>query len=80
MEIILEKALPHQQKAVDAVSGVFTGMTFLPPPQFYANPKVILGSSAQMENLRRVQDENKIDYAFRGMQTGSRYLPLDIKM
>lgn len=80
MEIILQKALPHQQKAVDAVSGVFAGMTFLPPQQFYANPKVILGSSAQTENLRRVQDENKIDYAFRGMQTGSRYLPLDIKM
>ena len=80
MEIILQKALPHQQKAVDAVSGVFAGVTFLPPPQFYANPKVILGSSAQTENLRRVQDENKIDYAFRGMQTGSRYLPLDIKM
>ena len=40
MEIILQKALPHQQKAVDAVSGVFAGVTFLPPHQFYANPKV----------------------------------------
>ena len=40
MEIILQKALPHQQKAVDAVSGVFAGVAFMPPQQFYANPKV----------------------------------------
>ena len=53
MEIILQKALPHQQKAVDAVSGVFAGMTFLPPHQFYANPKVILGSPALPENIRK---------------------------
>ena len=44
MEIILEKALPHQQRAVDAVSGVFAGVAFMPPQQFYANPKVMFGS------------------------------------
>ena len=38
MEIILQKALPHQQKAVDAVRGAFAGVTFLPPQQLYANP------------------------------------------
>ena len=54
MEIILQKALPHQQRAVDAVSGVFAEVTFLPPQQFYANPKVMFGSPALPENLRRV--------------------------
>ena len=35
MEIILQKGLPHQQKAIDAVCSVLEGVEITPATQFY---------------------------------------------
>lgn len=43
MELILQQELEHQQKAIDAVVGVFKRVYFSAPTQFYANPTFSLG-------------------------------------
>ena len=35
MELILQQCLPHQQKAIDAIVGVFKGVHISAPTQFY---------------------------------------------
>ena len=40
MELILQKELPHQQKAIDALCGAMDGVALTPPRQFYENPQL----------------------------------------
>ena len=45
MELILQRGLPHQQKAVDAVSAALNGVQIASPVQFYENPSISLSDS-----------------------------------
>lgn len=56
MEIILERELEHQQKAIDAVSGVFADINIKTPLQFYENPTVDLTDSKLDANISNIQN------------------------
>lgn len=77
MELILERGLEHQQKAVDAVKSVFNDVIPLSPEYTYMNPQIDLTSMRLNSNLNTVLRLNK---------SGNTYnfekdcLRLDIKM
>ena len=52
MEIILQKGLPHQQKAIDAVCSVFEGVEITPAAQFYENPKINIADPHIAANIK----------------------------
>ena len=78
MELILQKELPHQQKAIDAVCAAFNGVTISAPTQFYKNPHIALADPQLTANIIALQEnvpaENRGGVITRGC------LNLDIKM
>lgn len=78
MELILQKGLPHQQKAVDAISKVLDRVYITPPRQFYENPIVDLSDSQLTANIREVQKNIPAEY--RSSKLIGDCLNLDIKM
>lgn len=78
MELILQKDLPHQQKAVEAVSKVFQDIYFEAPTLFYENPTIPLRNTLITANIRGIQKSVPAD--FRGGNSSREYLNLDIKM
>ena len=78
MEFILQKELPHQQKAVDAISAVLDGVQFMQPVRFFENPAIDLDDSRLSENIRAVQQG--VPAAQRGSAVVGDCLNLDIKM
>ncbi len=78
MELILQKDLPHQQKAVDAVSMVFDGVDFTSPAEFYANPLFSATDSKIASNIRLQQ--NNLPENERQVSCQDACLNLDIKM
>ena len=40
MELVLERGLEHQQKAIDAITSVFDEVTFEQSKYSYQNPKI----------------------------------------
>jgi type III restriction enzyme len=81
MELILESGLPHQQRAVDALAGVFKGVTLDSPPAIYANPIVPASAkNALLENITKEQHESGLSAALCSTEEPQDYLPLDIKM
>lgn len=81
MELILEKGLPHQQRAVDAVRDALEGVVFLPPEQYYSNPKLtgLDGVRRYEKNVEQIKAANKTVGMSRPMPSIP-YVPFDIKM
>lgn len=78
MELILQRGLPHQEKAVDAVSAVFEGVDIESPKQYFENPSISLRDEKLKCNITNLQNNLPVEY--RGFTTAEDYLSLDIKM
>lgn len=78
MELILQQKLPHQQKAIDAVCQVFSGVRFSSPAQFYENPHIPLNDYRIPENIKELQRALPSEY--RTALPIGECLNLDIKM
>lgn len=78
MELILQKELPHQQKAIDAIRRVFDGVQLISPTQFYENPVLALSDPTLFYNIREVQKDIPTEY--RSSAPIMDFLNLDIKM
>lgn len=78
MELILQKELPHQQKAIDAIRRVFDGVQLISPTQFYENPVLALSDPTLPSNIREVQKNIPTEY--RSSAPITDFLNLDIKM
>ena len=78
MELILQQALPHQQKAVDAICAALDGVQITAPTQFYENPHIMLADPRLAENVRELQ--NAVPPEYRSNTPIGNCLNLDIKM
>ncbi|EAC4011619.1 type III restriction-modification system endonuclease [Listeria monocytogenes] len=78
MELILQRSLPHQQKAVDALSTVFNGVKIEPPKQYFENPSINLTDEIIKHNITNIQLDLPAEY--RHFIPPSNHLSLDIKM
>ncbi len=80
MELILQRKLEHQQKAVDSIAQVFKNTWIKSPTQYYANPEITIFQDGVGDNIRAIQTANKIYPENRGFSLTSGCLNLDIKM
>lgn len=82
MELILQRELPHQQRAVDAVSATLDGVQITAPAQYYENPLIRLNDPRVKPNLDVIQHAtvNGVQPEYRGFTDRGHYLGLDIKM
>ncbi len=78
LELILEKELDHQQKAVDAVCDVFKTVEIAKPSLYYPNPIIDIKNPAIIQNINELQ--NTIHPEMRGNRTIEEYLNIDVKM
>lgn len=78
MELILEKDLEHQQKAVVALSSVFEGAHMSKPDFTFQNPILNPDDICISHNIAMIQKNIRNDY--HGCHNGGNYLSLDIKM
>ncbi|MGE1064498.1 type III restriction enzyme [Megasphaera paucivorans] len=78
MELILERQLEHQQKAVDAITSALDGITMIKPHFAYENPLFDREEQCLIHNLEEVQKNIRTDYC--GCRDEGNYLNLDIKM
>src|SRR5690625_7636203 len=78
LELILQRSLPHQQKAVDAVSTVFNGVQIEPPKQYFENPSIDLTDEIIKHNITNIQSDLPAEY--RGFTPHINNLSLDIKI
>lgn len=72
MELILEKELDHQQKAVDAIISALDGITMIKPHLAYENPTFDRKELRLIHNLIEVQKNIRADY--RGCRDDGDYL------
>lgn len=80
MELILEKGLEHQQKAVDAVADVLEGVLITPPTIAYQNPSFVHKELRIVNNIKTLQNHIREDYKHNANPDGGDYLNVDIKM
>ncbi|MCM1476252.1 MAG: type III restriction-modification system endonuclease [Muribaculaceae bacterium] len=80
MELILQRKLEHQQKAVDSIARVFKDTRIKTPSQYYANPEITIFQDGAGDNIRAIQSANKIFTENRGFTLMPGCLNLDIKM
>lgn len=80
MELILQRKLEHQQKAVDSIAQVFKDTWIKSPTQYYANPEITIFQDGVGDNIRAIQTANKIYPENRGFSLTPGCLNLDIKM
>jgi type III restriction enzyme len=78
MELILQRGLPHQQKAVDAISAALNGVQITSPVQFYENPSISLSDPKLAANIREIQ--KNIPSEYRSSMPIDDCLNIDIKM
>ncbi|MBR6984028.1 MAG: hypothetical protein IKH75_10990, partial [Ruminococcus sp.] len=78
MELILQKDLPHQQAAIDAVSHVFEGVHISAPKQYFENPRISITDGVIEQNIRALQKTVRGDHDYVSPENG--ILSLDIKM
>lgn len=79
MELILEKGLSHQQKAVEAISAVFENVDISDKlKEYYQNPVINLQSKVLRKNIKNQQENVVADH--RGNNDIEDYLNLDVKM
>jgi type III restriction enzyme len=82
MELILQRELPHQQRAVDAINAALHGVQFIAPTHYYENPTIKLDDPYVKPNLDSIQHTtaNGVQHEYRGFADRGHYLGLDIKM
>lgn len=80
MELILKNGLPHQEKAIDAISSVFTENSFKKNTFYYANPTLDNDKATLLEQIKTVQKVNTVDLEYVNLNGIQNYLNLDIKM
>ena len=78
MSIILEKNLPHQLSAINAINAVFNDVDFSKPKDIYANLQIDVHSQKINDNIKEIQ--NNIHPQIRGNNEIKDYLNIDIKM
>ena len=78
LELILERGLEHQQKAVDAIISALNGITMIKPYLAYENPTFDRKEKRLEQNIKDVQENIRADY--QGCLDDGDYLNLDIKM
>ncbi len=80
MELILQRKLEHQQKAVDSIARVFKDTWIKSPTKYYSNPEITVFRDGVGNNIQAVQTENKIYPENRGFSVSPGCLNLDVKM
>ena len=82
MDLILQRGLPHQQKAVDAVAGVFADvpLTQTGGAYSYANPKFNLLDSRLAVNVAAMQAKYLREDERSRYSKPEGFLNLDVKM
>lgn len=80
MELILKNGLPHQEKAVNAISNVFAENSFSKNTFYFANPTLDEEKGNLLEQIKKVQKENAVDATYINLNGIENYLNLDIKM
>ncbi|MEG2013740.1 MAG: DEAD/DEAH box helicase family protein, partial [Anaerovoracaceae bacterium] len=78
MELILEKGLEHQQKAVNALRSAFQGVKITKPNLPYENPYLDINDEVIKSNIDDLQKNILFDR--KGCRDDGEYLNLDIKM
>lgn len=78
MELILQKDLPHQQKAVDVIKEVFNGVEISESKLFFENPKINLSDIKINQNIKKIQEN--IPNEYHKISNEDDLLNLDIKM
>lgn len=78
MELILERELDHQLKAVDATISAIDGIRMIKPHRNFENPTFNKNDPSIINNLNKIQKNIRSDY--RGCRDEGNYLNLDIKM
>lgn len=78
MELILERELEHQKKAVDTLMSALDGVSTIKPSFSYENPMLDRKDSRLFHNLLEIQKGIRADY--RGCRDDGNYLNLDVKM
>lgn len=78
MELILEKGLEHQQRAVNAISKALKNANIQNPILAYENPMIMQDDFQVLQNIQMLQKNIRPDY--RGCHDDGNYLNLDIKM
>ena len=79
MELILQRGLTHQQKAVDSIADVFQNTRISLPNQYYSNPNISL-ENVLFDNIKEVQKANELHSSFCVVSKEVAPLHLDIKM
>lgn len=80
MELILQTGLEHQQKPVDAISGVLKDVSITHPTQYFENPTIDLTDFRIASNIKVIQDSLKVHSSIRGKAPYNQRLCVDIKM
>ena len=78
MELILEKDLEHQLKAVNALSAVLDGVSISKPNLAYENPTIDCHDLRLHNNISDIQRTIRNDY--RGCRDDGNYINVDVKM
>ncbi len=78
VELILQKDLPHQQKAVDVINQVFYDVEIKDDRLFYKNPILNFYDKQLTKNIKEIQKELPAEYISNTSTGGT--LNLDIKM
>ncbi len=78
MELILQRELPHQKKALDLIVKALDGVNISSPKQFYENPTINLADTKLIRNIREIQKSILSEY--RSSIPVCDCLNLDIKM
>lgn len=80
MELILERGLEHQQRAVDAIADVFEGVIIQPPTIAYQNPGFDYKELRLTQNIAQIQQGIRADYRQNANPDAGNYLNIDVKM
>ena len=80
MELILKNGLAHQEKAIEAISNVFTENSFRKNALYFSNPTLDEDKASLLEQIKKVQKENVVDAEYINLNGIESYLNLDIKM
>ena len=79
MELILERGLPHQQNAIEAIAGVFENANVIKSVMPWQNKSIIFNDGKVEQNIKNVQQKFKPHNESRLDVSGS-YLNIDVKM
>ncbi len=80
MELILERGLEHQQKAVDAITHVFEGVSITPPAISYQNPCFDYKEPSIKHNINLIQQNIRAEHRNNHNVDAEDFLNIDVKM